>query len=206
MRPQTTRPVPHPIPLPSSNAGRSIGTLDLDVHAPAHRRAGDPRGRFTAGVAPSPSIATSLRSRAWRSGWTSRVSTPGRRSETIKSARRSFSTSLGFREPDSRAPRLRTRTSGSCVGGFLDLHGVRHPVEMEVTLGPVTRQGDVARASYEARASIVRPSGCTGIRIWMWAVSSSAIASSCGRASRRNGCQTASNQRTTDDSPGTATA
>jgi polyisoprenoid-binding protein YceI len=42
------------------------------------------------------------------------------------------------------------------VGGILELHGVRHPVEMEVTIGPVTREGDVARASYDAAGEINR--------------------------------------------------
>src|SRR5580765_9044250 len=34
------------------------------------------------------------------------------------------------------------------VEGILDLHGIRHPVELEVTVGPVTQDGEVARASF----------------------------------------------------------
>jgi polyisoprenoid-binding protein YceI len=42
------------------------------------------------------------------------------------------------------------------VAGILELHGVRHPVEMEVMVGPVTREGDVGRASYDASGEINR--------------------------------------------------
>ena len=42
------------------------------------------------------------------------------------------------------------------VAGALELHGIRHRVELEVTLGPVTQDGDVARASYDAHGSIDR--------------------------------------------------
>ena len=42
------------------------------------------------------------------------------------------------------------------VRGSLELRGISHPVELEVTIGPVTRDGDVARASYETQGSIDR--------------------------------------------------
>ena len=42
------------------------------------------------------------------------------------------------------------------VGGVLELHGVVQPVEVEVTVGAVTQDGNVARASYEAHANIDR--------------------------------------------------
>ncbi len=42
------------------------------------------------------------------------------------------------------------------VEGILELHGIGHSVEMEVTVGPETREGDVARATFEARGSIDR--------------------------------------------------
>jgi polyisoprenoid-binding protein YceI len=42
------------------------------------------------------------------------------------------------------------------IAGILELHGVSHPVDLEITLGPVVEDGDVARASYEARGTIDR--------------------------------------------------
>jgi polyisoprenoid-binding protein YceI len=42
------------------------------------------------------------------------------------------------------------------VAGTLDLHGVQRPVEVEVTFGPVTEDGDVARARFDARGTIDR--------------------------------------------------
>jgi polyisoprenoid-binding protein YceI len=42
------------------------------------------------------------------------------------------------------------------VEGILELHGIRHPVQLEVTVGPVTQEGDVARASFGAHGSIDR--------------------------------------------------
>ena len=42
------------------------------------------------------------------------------------------------------------------VRGRLELRGISHPIELEVTLGPVTGDGNVARASYEAQGSIDR--------------------------------------------------
>ena len=42
------------------------------------------------------------------------------------------------------------------VEGLLQLHGTAHPVEMEVTVGQQTQQGDVARATFEAQGSIDR--------------------------------------------------
>ncbi len=42
------------------------------------------------------------------------------------------------------------------VEGLLELHGITRPVEMEVTVGQQTREGDVARATFEARGSVNR--------------------------------------------------
>jgi len=42
------------------------------------------------------------------------------------------------------------------VEGILELHGIVRPVEMEVTVGRETREGDVARATFEARGDINR--------------------------------------------------
>jgi polyisoprenoid-binding protein YceI len=42
------------------------------------------------------------------------------------------------------------------VEGILDLHGIRHAVGLEVTVGPVAQDADVARASFKARGSIDR--------------------------------------------------
>jgi polyisoprenoid-binding protein YceI len=42
------------------------------------------------------------------------------------------------------------------VEGLLELHGTAQPVEMEVTIRQETREGDVARATFEARGSLDR--------------------------------------------------
>jgi polyisoprenoid-binding protein YceI len=42
------------------------------------------------------------------------------------------------------------------VEGLLELHGIAHPVEIQVTVGEANREGDVARATFEAQGSIDR--------------------------------------------------
>ena len=118
------------------------------------------RDSFTAGAAASQSIATNLRARRSRCGSTSRASTPSRWSGTIKGLSPEFLDVGRFPQARFKSTSIELSDERVRVRGVLELRGIRHPVELEVTTGPVTTDGDVARellGTRKHRLASVRP-------------------------------------------------
>ena len=109
------------------------------------------QGQFHRWVAASRSIATSPSCRKW-SIWVDLASIDTGSAERDDQVRSPEFLDVGrFPRATFKGTSVAPSDERIRVAGALELHGIRHRVELEVTLGPVTQDGDVARASYSPR-------------------------------------------------------